>query len=156
MIHIFTDGSCINNGKKNSKGGIGVFFGDNDIRNISQELTCDKITNQVAELTAISIALDIVKDYKDIIYIYSDSSYSINIFVNWIKTWEKNNWKKKDGDIKNLELIKEIYNKLKHLTVIFKHVKSHCKEPEKNSSEYYTWYGNSQADKLACNYYLSN
>ena len=85
MIHIFTDGSCINNGKKNSKGGVGVFFADNDPRNISQELTCDKVTNQVAELTAISIALDIVKDNKDIVYIYTDSSYCINIFVNWIK-----------------------------------------------------------------------
>ena len=95
MIHIFTDGSCINNGKKNSKGGVGVFFGDNDPRNISQELTCDKITNQVAELTAISMALDIVQDYKDIVYIYSDSSYCINIFVNWIKSWEKIIGKKK-------------------------------------------------------------
>jgi ribonuclease HI len=152
MMHIFTDGSCINNGKKNSKGGIGVFFGDNDDRNVSRELTCDKITNQVAELTAISVALDIVKDSNDIVYIYSDSSYCINIFVNWIKSWEKNNWKKKDGEIKNLELIKEIYSKLKNLTVIFKHVRSHCKEPEKTSSDYYTWYGNFQADKLACNY----
>lgn len=152
MIHIFTDGSCINNGKKNSKGGIGVFFADNDPRNISQELTCDKVTNQVAELTAISIALDIVKDYKDIVYIYSDSSYCINIFVNWIKSWEKNNWRKKDGEIKNLELIKEIHNKLKNLTVIFKHVRSHCQEPDKNSSGYYTWYGNNQADKLAGGY----
>ena len=99
-MHIFTDGSCINNGKKNSKGGIGVFFGDNDTKNVSKELTCEKITNQVAELTAISIALDIVKDYKDIIYIYSDSSYCINIFVNWIKSWEKNNWKKKMEKLK--------------------------------------------------------
>jgi ribonuclease HI len=42
-MHIFTDGSCINNGKKNSKGGIGVFFGDNDTKNVSQELTCEKM-----------------------------------------------------------------------------------------------------------------
>jgi ribonuclease HI len=153
MIHIFTDGSCINNGKKNSRGGIGIFFGDNDSRNISQELNCDKITNQVAELTAISTALDIIKGYNDIVYIYTDSSYCINIFVNWIKSWEKNNWKKKDGEIKNLELIKEINDKLKGLTVIFKHVKSHCKEPEKESPNYYTWYGNDQADKLACGCY---
>ena len=152
MINIFTDGSCINNGKKNSKGGIGVFFGDNDPRNISERLNCDKITNQVAELKAISRALDIVINYKDIVYIYTDSSYCINIFVNWIKGWEKNNWKKKDGAIKNLELIKEINNKLKFMTVIFKHVKSHCKEPNKSNPDYYTWYGNDQADKLACNY----
>ena len=152
-ITVYTDGACTNNQNKNiRKGGYGVFFGDNDTRNCSIKLTGDKITNQVAELSAISRALDIVKNEKDIIYIYTDSSYCINIFVNWIKGWEANNWKKKDGEIKNLELIKEINNKLKFLTVIFKHVKSHCKEPEKNNSNYYIWYGNYQADKLACNY----
>ena len=29
LINIFTDGSCKNNGKKNSVGGIGIYF-DND------------------------------------------------------------------------------------------------------------------------------
>ena len=30
---IFTDGSCINNGKRNAYGGVGVYFGKNDTRN---------------------------------------------------------------------------------------------------------------------------
>ena len=32
-INVYTDGSCLNNGKLNAKAGIGIFFKDNDPRN---------------------------------------------------------------------------------------------------------------------------
>ena len=55
-VIIFTDGSTLNNQiKGNRKGGVGVFFGDNDERNISlalKESDGNKVTNQVAELLA--------------------------------------------------------------------------------------------------------
>lgn len=144
---IFTDGSYIS---KLHKGGIGVFVGKDSPQNISEPLLCHKITNQVAELTALSKALDILKEKKDEIhYIYTDSKYIIGTFTEWIKTWEKNNWKRKTGKIENLDLIKEIYNKLSSLHVIFKHVKSHQKEPPKDDPRYEIWYGNKEADYLA-------
>ena len=34
-IYVYTDGACINNGKPNARAGIGVYFGENDSRNIS-------------------------------------------------------------------------------------------------------------------------
>ncbi len=34
-INIYTDGSAYNNGKINCKCGIGIFFGDKDLRNTS-------------------------------------------------------------------------------------------------------------------------
>ena len=41
---IFTDGSSLNNqNKKLRKGGYGVFFGDNDKRNISKKLKGKKL-----------------------------------------------------------------------------------------------------------------
>jgi ribonuclease HI len=36
--HIYTDGCCIGNGKSGCFGGIGVYFGDNDSRNIGDAL----------------------------------------------------------------------------------------------------------------------
>lgn len=153
-INVFTDGSCLNNGSKNSKGGIGVFFNDNNEYNLSEQLNVNKITNQVAELTAISRALDqlITMENKKIVNIYTDSSYSINIFSEWIKKWQSNNWKKMDGKpILNSELIIDINNKLKKQFVIFKHVRAHKTEPSKNDSKYFIWYGNNQADLLATN-----
>jgi len=154
-INVFTDGSCIKNGSKNSRGGIGVFFGIDSEYNLSEELDCTKITNQVAELTAISRALDILISInnKKIVYIYTDSSYCIKIFSEWLKKWEDNNWKKMDGNsILNSELIIDINKKLKKQVVIFKHVKAHTQEPSKNDPHYHIWYGNNQADKLATNY----
>lgn len=35
-ISVYTDGSCLNNGKKNSVGSIGVYFSDNDPDNCGQ------------------------------------------------------------------------------------------------------------------------
>ena len=58
-IIIFTDGAVPNNQKKeNRKGGIGVFFGENDQRNISSSVKETKITNQVCELLACIKALE--------------------------------------------------------------------------------------------------
>lgn len=154
-MNVFCDGSCLNNGKKNSQGGIGVFFGDNDPRNVSQKLTCQKITNQVAELTAIQRALDILinEKYSGIVYIHTDSKYAVQIFSSWIHDWEKNNWQRKTGNIENIDLIKDIYAKMKKVTVIFKHCRSHQREPSKEDDKYYIWYGNQQADKLATGVY---
>jgi len=154
-IIVFCDGSALNNNSKKGlrAGGIGVFFGDNDPRNISEPITLEKITNQVAEILACIKALYILKNehYTGLVYIYTDSSYVINCMVNYCKKWEKNNWKKEDkSEIENLDLIKELYNLTKTMKVIYKHVKSHQEPPiNKQSDEYKIWYGNYCADGLA-------
>ena len=102
--YIYIDGSCLFNGTKKSVGGYGVFFGDNDPRNISEVVTEDKITNQVAELLACIKALYILKNenFSGSVYIYTDSSYVINCMVTYCKKWEKNNWVKDDkSEIEN-------------------------------------------------------
>lgn len=157
-MKVFCDGSCLNNAlssKGKSRGGIGVFFGNDDPRNISELLTCKKITNQVAELTAISRAMDVAisENFKGVMYIYTDSSYAVQTFSNWIHGWEKNGWKRKTGKIENLELIQDIYAKMKKVTAIFKHCRGHQKEPVKDDPAYEVWYGNFMADKLATGVY---
>jgi len=161
-LSVFTDGSCLNNGKKNSAGAIGIFFKDNDPDNFGQAIDNEgnKITNQTMELLAAIQALKIINDKiqkqeinQNIIYIYTDSLYLINSMTKWYKSWETNNWKNSKGkDVENIDLIKLLYElKSKHIT-IFKHVRSHQNEPtDKNSDKYFTWYGNYMADKLATN-----
>ena len=41
--------------------------------------------------------------------IHSDSEFWINVLTKWAPTWEANDWKKKTGPIKNLELVQELY-----------------------------------------------
>lgn len=157
-VIIFTDGSTLNNQiKGNRKGGVGVFFGDNDERNISlalKESDGNKVTNQVAELLACIKGIEKILLEEKIndrkIIIYTDSMYIVNSIQKWAINWEKNNWKKSDNkDVENIELIKKLYYYSKNLKIDFRHVKSHQKEPDKNNANYKIWYGNNQADRLA-------
>ena len=160
VIEVFTDGSSFNNGKKNAQAGFGVYFGENDIRNISKKVI-NKQTNNVGELLAIYNALLILsQDNKlnDIIKIYTDSEYCLKIFQSHYNKYKKMcnawiiKWKMKDfKDVKNKDIIKNIDKLLlKFKNVEFIHVRSHKTAPlNTESKEYRIWFGNKQADILA-------
>lgn len=38
--------------------------------------------------------------------IHTDSEFWINVITKWSLAWEKNGWKKKGGEIKNLDIVK--------------------------------------------------
>lgn len=40
--------------------------------------------------------------------IHTDSEFWINVITKWSLNWEKNGWKKKGGDIKNLDIVQEV------------------------------------------------
>lgn len=153
IYYIFTDGSSKNNQGKNPKGGYGVYFPENPELNISTKLT-GKVTNNIAELSAVKEGiLKLISNIKITkpIVIVSDSMYLINSITKWAKGWEKKNWKKSDGKtVQNLELIKSIYYMVNNLKIKFQHQRSHKSPPkDKNSMDYFFWYGNDMADKLA-------
>lgn len=158
-IIVFTDGSTFNNqakDKSKARAGVGVFFGDKDKRNISFSLNGTKFkkTNQVAEILAIIMAIEtLIRTQligKKNIVIYSDSMYCINIITKWAKNWEKNDWKKSNNKkVENLTLVKKMYYLAKNLNVRMVHVRAHKDEPSKDSKDYFKWYGNMKADKLA-------
>ena len=156
IIEVFTDGSTFNNGKKNKTqfGGIGIYFNDNKYPSISECLH-GKITNNIAEIKAIIVAIDYIINLDNFnildtfMHIYSDSEYTINCIVKWSKTWEKNGWKKRDKkEISNKDLIIKLYNYYKKYKIKFIHVKAHTSEP-KDPILHKIWYGNKMADKLA-------
>jgi len=123
-IYIYTDGSCINNGKKNAQAGIGVYCVDFEISEKLQGLQ----TNQRAELFAILKALLTVNILKyNKITIYTDSLYSINCITKWIKNWKKNGWLDKNKKpVKNKDLIENIDRILiKYTHINFIHIFSH-------------------------------
>lgn len=147
-IIVFTDGACTANGGKNAKGGIGVYFPNAELENISEKFTQSPITNQRAELSAIYKALKLITDKLEFnkIIIITDSRYSIKSLTEWIKNWEKNEWKTANKKpVKNLDLIKPIYSILKKYDnrIKFNHVRSHTGKKDFNSL------GNAMADELA-------
>jgi ribonuclease HI len=143
VINVYTDGSCINNGFENARAGIGVFFKDNDSRNVSTKVN-GKQTNNTAELKAIKMVYKILKnDIKNNknINIFTDSKYAIKCCTDYGEKNYNNKWK---DEIPNLNLVKEIYELYKNCSnVKFIHVKAHTKNSDIHS------YGNSQADYLA-------
>jgi ribonuclease HI len=40
--------------------------------------------------------------------IYTDSEFWINVITKWSLAWEQKNWVKKGGEIKNLDIVKEV------------------------------------------------
>ncbi|CAG8487536.1 7949_t:CDS:1, partial [Scutellospora calospora] len=64
---IWTDGCCENNGKIDAYAGIGVFFKDNDLRNLSEKLPGTKQTNNRTKIFAVIRAIKIFKNNQDII-----------------------------------------------------------------------------------------
>lgn len=107
---IFTDGGCEPNP---GKAGSGVAVYRNDvIDELWYGLYNPKGTNNTAELNALHQALIMAKDEikKDkSVAIFCDSKYSIQCITQWAVSWEKKGWIKKGGEIKNLELIKEMF-----------------------------------------------
>ena len=116
----FTDGSTINNGKRNAKGGIGIFFEDESPDNVGEEFNINgKTSNNICELEAVRRAINIIikKEFKsnDKILICSDSAYVIDCITKWSNTWEKNGWMRRNKrgkkvPVKNVELIKKLRN----------------------------------------------
>lgn len=111
-IRIYTDGSSLSNGKSNAWGGVGVFFGPADKRNISEPLSGTKQTNQRAELMAMVRALEVApKDRK--IVIVSDSKYSIDCVTDWFHNWQRNNWvNSSKKPVENKDLVQKILEQL--------------------------------------------
>jgi ribonuclease HI len=161
-IVVYTDGSTIENGKVNAKGGISVFFGDNDQRNLSEPYFLYPITNNRCEMYAAIQAIQILAktlntQKKHRVIIKTDSEYLVNCITKWLPTWIARGWRKADKtNVENRDLLFWL-DSLIHLyqgfmEVKFKHVfAAHDRnEPkDKSSIEWCEWHGNNEADKLA-------
>ncbi|KKF96548.1 Ribonuclease H [Ceratocystis platani] len=145
FVHVYTDGSSRGNGRVGAAAGVGVFFGYNDPKNVSERLAGEPQTNQRAELTAILFALQRVPHNQKILII-TDSQYSIKCATVWAAGWKRKNWMTAGGEeVKNQDLVKSIIHEISlreqagGLTS-FKWVKGHSDSP-----------GNQAADRLAVN-----
>lgn len=142
---VYTDGSCSNNGTKDAVAGIGIFFGNNDNRNVSKKIEGTQ-TNNSAELSAIihvySIIENDVRNGKRVT-IVTDSKYALKCVSSFGKKCYENNW---SDDIPNKELVKTLYEMYKNQSNIqFIHIKAHTNNTDIHSI------GNKKADELAYN-----
>ena len=80
-------------------------------------------TNIRMEGTALINAIKLAD--QEPVEIHTDSEFWINVITKWAPTWALNNWQKKRGEIKNLDLVKELYNLYQEHNVKLIWVKGH-------------------------------
>mgnify|MGYP006283711747 FL=1 len=109
-VSIYCDGACEPN-PGNAGSGV-VVYRNGELAELWYGLYNPQGTNNSAELNALHEALRIAEAALQGGYsveICSDSQYAINCISVWAPNWEKKGWQKKDGEIKNLDLIKDCY-----------------------------------------------
>lgn len=102
---IFTDGSCDPNPGPGGWGAVKVVDGAILQESAGRE---DWTTNNRMELRALIEAYAMTASDEEIA-IFSDSQYCVRTVNEWAAVWEKRGWKRKTGEIENLDLVQQLY-----------------------------------------------
>ncbi len=137
-INIYTDGACRGNPGKGGWGAILVYKGKEKELCGGEKQT----TNNRMELSAVIAALSALKEPCHVI-LTTDSQYVVNaIEKGWLRSWQKNNWKKSDKSaVLNVDLWEQLLPLLEMHKVDFMWVKGHNGHPY-----------NERCDKLATDF----
>lgn len=93
VLRIYTDGGCSGNQSDENFGGWGAVL---EFAGRSKELYGGETntTNNRMEMTALLEAFRAIKKEKQVIEVYSDSSYLMDCFrKKWYRNWLKNGWR---------------------------------------------------------------
>jgi len=126
IIYIHTDGGARPNP---GVGGIGIVI---QYKGLTKEINdaFELTTNNRMEIMSVIYALKFLNSKKiyqkcNEVQLFSDSQYVINTFKKkWINVWEKNNWK--NGNVKNIDLWKQLLEEIQFYKVEWNWVKSHA------------------------------
>jgi len=122
MYEIYTDGSCMDN--PNGPGGWAAIIKNEDGEKIIHGGAAHTTNNRMEMAAIIYALLSTPAGAKGVLY--SDSQYLVNGLNSWAKSWKKNNWTKKDGEIpKNVDLWKELMVLSEEREISFVWVKGH-------------------------------
>ena len=127
-VAIYTDGACSGNP---GPGGWGAVLCYN---RTEKELSggAARTTNNRMELTGVITALQTLKEPCEVT-LYTDSQYIVNaINKKWLAGWKAKNWKRKDGELKNIDLWQELDRLLSVHSVTFNWVKGHAENELNN------------------------
>ena len=129
---IYTDGACSGNPGPGGWGAV-IFDEKNKQNNISGRVK--ETTNNRMELIAPIMALKKIESKSDVV-IFTDSTYVKNGITEWIKKWEKNNWKNsKKEPVKNKDLWMRLNNLCQKNNVVWKWVKGHSNNKYNNLAD---------------------
>ncbi|HMH69888.1 MAG TPA: ribonuclease H [Candidatus Saccharimonadales bacterium] len=99
MITYYTDGSCSPNP---GPGGFAV------IKNMQPAVLGREADSTNIRMEGKALIAALTDADGEACEIYTDSEFWINVITKWSLAWEKNGWKKKGGEIKNLDIVQEV------------------------------------------------
>jgi ribonuclease HI len=99
MITYYTDGSCSPNP---GPGGFAAVK-DTELAIVGHEQLSTNIRMEGRAILAALLDAD-----GERCQIYSDSEFWVNVITKWGPSWESNGWTKKNGEIKNIDIVKEV------------------------------------------------
>ncbi len=131
--HLFTDGACQPNPGKGGWAFI-LYPKAQSKKRIVRSGYEAKSTNNRMEITAVLEGLKYVSksfNKSPEFTLFADSKYILQAIGSWMKTWVKNDWKRKDKKpVLNLDLWKQIYTLSQDIQITCVHVKGHSGHPE--------------------------
>lgn len=133
MIDIYTDGGCSPNP---GVGGWGVVAYQNGQEAWSECGGHMSTTNNRMEMQALIEGLRLADRQPCVIF--SDSQLCVSTLTVWARSWERNGWSRKEGPVKNLDLVQEGYGLFRQSKARIVWVKGHSGVK-----------GNERADRLA-------
>lgn len=141
FVHVYTDGSCEGNGKYTAAAGLGVYFGEDHVLNVSEPVT-GRPTNNAGEIQAAIRAIRDAQRY-DVkrLNIFTDSQFLIKSVCTWFPNWKKKDWKLSTGKkVVNYDNFRELDSLIENGNMLIKwsYIQAH-KGHE----------GNEKADQLA-------
>jgi len=135
ILNIYAEGTSINIGTSNALSGCGVYakyiLSDFSVKEWKKTFLLSReepASNQRSELRAFYSALDAVQRIKDAnphlktFNVYISSKYAQTCATEWGKTWAANRWKRAEGPIKNVDIIRPLYEKLETMPFVNVHV----------------------------------
>ena len=149
MITYYTDGSCEPNP---GKGGYAVVRVTKHADGTIKEMKPAVLGNEPSGAQTTNIRMEglaIIAALKDAdgaaCEIFSDSEFWIKVITIWSVPWEKNGWKKKGGEIKNLDIVMEAVPLFKASKATLTWVRGHNNDPGNEMADYWANQARTQA-----------
>ncbi len=125
QVAIYTDGSCEPNPGTGGWAALLRFGAREKVLTGSAAET----TNNRMELTAAIQALQALKQPCQVEF-YTDSEYLQRGITEWMPSWRRRNWKRKDGALANADLWKELDRLIARHQIHWHWVRGHAGHPE--------------------------
>jgi ribonuclease HI len=137
LVAVYADESCLGNGREgDNPGGAGVLveYKQADGRIIRRDLWVSEkaTTNNRMALRSVIEAFNALgaKNGRFSVLFTSDSRYLVDGLTSWVFGWARNGWKRKTGEIENLDLWYDALEATEGHEYCWQWVKGHAGHPQ--------------------------